>query len=176
LRERVAAGQLDLALAWDNTTGTADGERIADLPLCWLGARDNMPVAGWNSTEPLPLIALEAPCMLRTIACDHLDRMGIAWRIAFVSPSLGGLWAATAAGLGIALRTPIGRPDNVQVIEPRLAGLPAMPTLGLALYRSEKSANPLGDHLTSIMQQALGETLSDDWLVSGRGAHVGIGA
>ncbi len=37
--------------------------------------------------------------MLRSIACDSLDRRGMAWIIAFESPSLSGLWPATDAGL-----------------------------------------------------------------------------
>ena len=35
-----------------------------------------------------------------------LDRAGIPWRIAFTSPSLAGIWAAAAAGLGIVLEEP----------------------------------------------------------------------
>ena len=67
-----------------------------------------------SADEPLPLASLEAPCLLRTAATNALDRAGIPWRLAFVSPSLAGLWAATAAGLGVTIRTPIGLPASVQ--------------------------------------------------------------
>ncbi len=105
LIEKIASGRLDLALAWDSGEAPGPVERIAALPLCWLGAADGGSSWRAESGEPLPLAALEAPCVLRNIACEQLDRRGISWRLSFVSPSLGGLWAATAAGLGIALRT-----------------------------------------------------------------------
>lgn len=166
LKDRIASGHLDLALAWDDgSPSTATADRIAAVPLCWLGAADRDPVWLPDGREPLPLAALEAPCLLRTIACDHLDRQGIAWRIAFVSPSLGGLWAATAAGLGIALRTPIGRPQSVRQLETRSHGLPNLPSLGLALFRAEQGSNPLTAHLAAITRQALMETLPAEWLI-----------
>ncbi|PWC77182.1 LysR substrate-binding domain-containing protein [Azospirillum sp. TSH64] len=163
LSEKIASGHLDLALAWDDGSASAT-ERIASLPLCWLTAAEEAPVWRAGGTEPLPLVALEAPCLLRTIACDHLDRHGIAWRIAFVSPSLGGLWAATAAGLGIALRTPVGRPAAVRVLDPVAGGLPQLPSLGLRLLRSDRGPNPIGDHLATIIRQALRETLPAGWM------------
>ncbi|OLP61972.1 LysR family transcriptional regulator [Xaviernesmea oryzae] len=156
LKAKIATGQLDLALAWDD--GLEKAERIAALRLCWLaGAGEAAPLR--EAGEPVPLVALEAPCLLRQIACDHLDKQGLAWRIAFVSPSLGGLWAATAAGLGIALRTAVGRPATVTVLDPAPHGLPALPSLGLVLHRAEGSANPLTDHLAAIIRQAVQEAL-----------------
>ncbi|MDH7803302.1 MULTISPECIES: LysR family transcriptional regulator [unclassified Rhizobium] len=164
LREKIDSGHLDLALAWDDGIASP-AEMIASLPLCWLGAASAEPVWQVGGPEPLPLAALEAPCLLRSIACNHLDRQGIAWRIAFVSPSLGGLWAATAAGLGIALRTPFGRPPGVRVLDPTAHGLPQLPSLGLNLLRSGKQENPISTHLATIIRQALQETLPEPWMV-----------
>ncbi|MQT14285.1 LysR family transcriptional regulator [Segnochrobactrum spirostomi] len=162
LKEKIGSGQLDLALAWDDGSA-APGQRIAALPLCWLTAAEQEPAWQAGRDEPLPLAALEAPCLLRTIACTHLDRQGIAWRIAFVSPSLGGLWAATAAGLGIALRTPLGRPPTVRVLDPAAHGLPSLPSLGLCLLRSGASENRIADHLDAILRQALQDMLPAEW-------------
>jgi DNA-binding transcriptional LysR family regulator len=162
--DKIASGRLDLALAWDNGDAPASAERIASLPLCWLGSAENGSSWHGDSGSPLPLAALEAPCLLRTIACEHLDRKGLPWRLAFVSPSLGGLWAATAAGLGIALRTPVGRPQSVCVLDPLTHGLPELPSLGLVLYRADKKLGPTGESLATIMLQTLRETLPDEWL------------
>ncbi|OBZ97246.1 LysR family transcriptional regulator [Pararhizobium polonicum] len=165
LKDRIASGHLDLALAWDDGSPfAATADRIAAVPLCWLGAAGREPAWLPDGREPLPLAALEAPCLLRTIACEHLDRQGLAWRIAFVSPSLGGLWAATAAGLGIALRTPVGRPQSIRQLEPRSHGLPDLPSLGLALFHAGKEPSPLTAHLAVIIRQALWETLPAEWL------------
>ncbi|RCW23323.1 DNA-binding transcriptional LysR family regulator [Ciceribacter lividus] len=163
LREKIASGQLDLALAWDDCTAT-DAERIASLPLCWLGPAEEEPLWQAAGGEPLPLVALEAPCLLRNLACNCLDQEGVAWRIAFVSPSLGGLWAATAAGLGIALRTPFGLPASVRVVESVAYGLPPLPTLGLTLLRSGKPDNQVSTHLAAIIRQALQDRLPDAWM------------
>lgn len=163
LKEKTAAGQLDLALAWDDGSVPVD-ERIAAVPLCWLGSAAEAPAWRPESGEPLPLVVLEAPCLLRTIACEHLDRQGIPWRIAFVTPSLGGLWAATAAGLGVAVRTSLGRPASVALLDERQYGLPALPSLGLRLIRSDKGVNPIADHLAAIIREAFRETLPAEWM------------
>lgn len=165
LMEKIASGRLDLALAWDGGEASASAERIAKVPLCWLGPTKDVTVWDHASGEPLPLAALEAPCMVRTIACQELDKHRLSWRLAFVSPSLGGLWAATAAALGITVRTPIGLPRGVRVLDPVEHGLPPLPPLGLVLHRAGKTSGPTSEHLASIMLQALRETLEEDWLV-----------
>ncbi len=165
LVEKTMSGRLDLALAWDGGQAGVNAERIANIPLCWLGSAEG-PVA-WTAGngDALPLLAMEAPCLLRTIACDELDRRGVAWRLAFVSPSLAGVWAAVAAGLGITVRTPIGLPKGVQVLDGKTLGLPALPSLGLLLLRANRDADSIAAHLATIILQALRETMADDWVV-----------
>jgi DNA-binding transcriptional LysR family regulator len=159
LLERVASGRLDLALAWNNSAPLSNSERVMEVPMCWVGSIN--PDMAWQKSgnEPLPLAALEAPCLLRTAAINALDRAGIAWRLAFISPSLGGLWAATAAGLGLTIRTPIGLPGTVQAIPPGANGLPLLPNLGLDLYRADAEPSPVTARLASIILQALHESV-----------------
>lgn len=164
LIDKITSGQLDLALAWESGGRTVFSERIATLPLCWIGPSANDRDWQVDSGEPLPLVMLEAPCVLRTIACEHLDRMGISWRMAFVSPSVGGLWAATAAGLGIALRTPAGLPESVCPLDSTSNGLPDLPSLGLFLHRAEKDIGPTGEHLARIIIDALREVFLKEWM------------
>ncbi|SCW73589.1 DNA-binding transcriptional regulator, LysR family [Rhizobium mongolense subsp. loessense] len=161
LLERVTTGKLDLALAWSDATLTAHCEKIGEVPMRWIGPAAGEP--GWNaaSGEPLPLASLEAPCLLRTAATNALDRANIAWRLAFVSPSLGGLWAATAAGLGVTIRTPIGLPAKVRPLKPAELGLPALPSLGLVLHRAEADPDPATARLASILLRAVGEAITD---------------
>ncbi|TCU15736.1 LysR substrate-binding domain-containing protein [Rhizobium sullae] len=161
LLERVTTGKLDLALAWSDRTLTAHCEKIGEVPMRWIGPAVGEP--GWNaaSGEPLPLASLEAPCVLRTAATHALDRANIAWRLAFVSPSLGGLWAATAAGLGVTIRTPIGLPAKVKPLKPAALGLPELPSLGLVLHRAEADPDPATARLASIVLQAVREAILD---------------
>src|SRR5215469_14890674 len=58
--------------------------------------------------QPLPLVAVETPCLLRERMLQALDQSGIPWRITLVSPSLSGLWAGASAGLGLAARGDLG--------------------------------------------------------------------
>lgn len=155
LLERVASGRLDLALAWDAGTSTPHAERLGQIPMRWIGPADGE--LGWTQEdgEPLPLVSLEAPCLLRTAATTALDRAGIAWRIAFTSASLAGIWAAVAAGLGVALRTGAGLPPSVRALAPGEAGLPRMPLLALCLHHAEAEPAPAVERLEAILRQRL---------------------
>ncbi|NEK17440.1 LysR substrate-binding domain-containing protein [Rhizobium leguminosarum] len=155
LLERVTSGKLDLALAWSDGALTAHCERIGEVPMRWIGPSEGQP--GWQaaSGEPMPLASLEAPCLLRSAATKALDEAGISWRLAFVSPSLGGLWAATAAGLGLTIRTPIGLPAKVRPLAPKTIGLPDLPKLGLVLHRAEAEPQPAAVRLAELVLQSV---------------------
>ena len=71
----------------------------------------------------------------KTNAMRILDKAGIPWRIAVTSRSLNGIWAAASAGLGVALRTTIGMPASLQVVD--CAKLPAAGDIGVGLYGDE---------------------------------------
>ncbi|WP_319530362.1 LysR substrate-binding domain-containing protein [uncultured Cohaesibacter sp.] len=160
LRDKIASGQLDLALCWDDGSPPPTSEKLADVPLCWLGSRDSIALESRENNSPLPLLALEAPCLFRSIACDSLDQHDIAWRIAFVSPSLAGLWAASHAGLGIALRSKIGCPDTVQRLDPEDFNLPPLPTVGLVLHHASEQQTPVIRHFSQILKRSLQDILT----------------
>ncbi|MBB3658135.1 DNA-binding transcriptional LysR family regulator [Rhizobium sp. BK650] len=161
LLERVTTGKLDLALAWSVGTQTAHCEHIADVPMRWIGPVAGLPAWTKASGEPMPLASLEAPCLLRNAATKVLDEAGISWRLSFISPSLGGLWAATAAGLGITVRTPIGLPAKVRMLMPDEAGLPELPDLGLVLHRAEAESDPATMRLAELVLQSVHEAVRD---------------
>lgn len=152
LIDLIGNGQLDLALAWDSGKGTPYSRFIAELPMCWIGRKDE----GFApSNEPLPLVAFEAPCLMRSAATSALDRAGMTWRLAFTSSSLSGIWAAVGAGLGITIRTPAGLPRNLQVLD----GMPALPTIGLVLHRAESEPAAPVQQLEEIVLAALDKVL-----------------
>jgi DNA-binding transcriptional LysR family regulator len=181
LLEQTAAGRLDLALAWDDASGNTGGFgghavgaggfdasgvggsaagrggalAIGQLPMRWIGAADAPPPPLRRRDEPLPLVVFDAPCLMRSAATKALDRAGIAWRVAFTSPSLGGVWAAVAAGLGVTVRTDIGVPARLRVLEG--GGLPPLPGVGLLLHRADAAANPVTERLRDIVLQTLAQ-------------------
>lgn len=161
LIERVTAGKLDLALAWSDGALTPYCDPIGEVPMRWIGASSGL--SGWDrkSGEPLPLACLEAPCLLRSAALKALDAAGVSWRLAFVSPSLGGLWAATAAGLGITVRTSIGLPDKVRPLAIGELALPELPGLGLVLHRAEAESAPAVARLAGLVRQSVSDVLGE---------------
>ena len=159
LLERLDRGELDLVLALGNST-RQDAEQLATVKCEWIGPASAEPVR--NQGEPIPLAVYEAPCFFRQRALDALDRAGVAWRIAFTSPSLSGLWAAVEAGLGITLRTAIGLPPGVRVLGQE-AGLPSLQagTLEVCLHDGGRSIEPALARLRSIIADTLLENLPD---------------
>lgn len=150
LLERVTSGRLDLALAWRGSNDTPYAECLGDVPMCWIGtAKRDLPLP---SDDPMPLVALEAPCLLRTVATNALDSVGIPWRMAITSPSLAGIWAGVSAGLGITVRTPIGLPSGLRIIDTGDSTLPPLPSLPLMLHRSDDVLSGAAARLAEILQ------------------------
>ncbi|AIF46651.1 LysR substrate-binding domain-containing protein [Dyella japonica] len=153
LLDRIASGRLDLALAWEAGGATAHAERVGTVPLRWIGGAGATPAWPRDDGEPLPLVMLEAPCIMRAAATAALDRANIPWRIAFTSASLAGTWAAVAAGLGVSLRTPHGLPASVRALLPHETTLPALGELGLCLHRADAEPSPAVERLATILTQ-----------------------
>ncbi len=163
LLERVAAGELDLALAWDHDAARPHGVRLAELPLCWIGPAVTDPARAAPARDAdgaLPLGAFEAPCLFRSRATDALDRAGIAWTAAFISPSLAGLWAAASAGLGLMVRTPLGLPAGLRVLAPGEQGLPPLPPLSLSLYHAQGRPGPVAAALADIVRRGVRDSVA----------------
>ncbi len=168
LRERLELGELDLAMIWETESrpSLAHGERLARLPLQWIGpaAIEALDTPWWaqqqrgsgprKARQPLPLVLLDAPCPLRDVVTTTLDRAGIAWRHAFTSASLAALWAAASAGLGLSVRTPFGLPPHVRVLERTGTRLPALPSLALAMYRAQAKPEPAVARLAELLKEA----------------------
>jgi DNA-binding transcriptional LysR family regulator len=149
LLDAVAGGKLDLALAWSDGSRTAHCELLADVPLCWVGrAERRSPV---DPGEPVPLLALDNQCLMRTIAARSLDEAHRPWRVSFVGSSLSSLWAAAAAGLGITVRTELWLPEKVAKIDASTEGLPPLSSIGLTLHRTEARLSPAADALAALV-------------------------
>ncbi|WP_415867599.1 LysR substrate-binding domain-containing protein [Burkholderia ubonensis] len=185
LLERLDANQLDLALVWGDPASAAfvartgiDSEEIARVPMRWIGAAGSgaagvgaagVGAAGSGAAgdgdagepsvrlpdEPLPLVVFDRPCRFFGAATDALDRVGVPWRVAFTTPSLAGLWAAAAAGLGLTVRSHYGLPASVRLLDAAPLGLPELPSVPLMLLRRASSATPTVDRLARIMTQAV---------------------
>jgi DNA-binding transcriptional LysR family regulator len=160
LVEKTVRGELDLSLAWGDEEGSPHSKRLAELPIQWIGRPDWGGIASLGS-EPLPLVAFEQPCVFRAAGVVALDKAGIAWRLAFTSPSLAGLWAAAEAGFGVTLRTGIGVPKALAALETGSVGLPSLPTMPLSLHQAEKEPTAGTTRLAEILRETIAERIGD---------------
>ena len=149
LVERIARGGLDLALLWGSPS-LPNTITVGRLPMAWIGAKGYAVPAA----EKLPLALFEPPCVFRQPGVEALESGRRAWRLAFTSPSLGGLWAAVAAGLGITLRTRLGLPPMLTALGPS-SGLPKLPEIALSLYAAESAPPPAVARLREILLDEL---------------------
>jgi DNA-binding transcriptional LysR family regulator len=153
LLERLDRGELDLVLAM-NQGGRADAERLATLPMAWIGPAGTGEVVRPGPDAVLDLALYQPPCFFRQAGTAALDRAGIAWRPAFVTASLHSLWVGVGAGLGITVRTGVDLPPTLMRLDER-HGLPSLPGVDLCLHAAAGPPSAALTHLRqAVMEQA----------------------
>ncbi|AHG21742.1 LysR family transcriptional regulator [Chania multitudinisentens RB-25] len=151
----VLKGQLDLSLAWDGGINTPFQQDLGQRLMQWI-VSPHFDLAQWRASgEALPLVVFDAPCLMRNAAVSALDRAGIAWRIAFTSHSLNGIWAAVSAGLGVTVRTEAGLPLELTQLTP--GELPALHHISVRLHRAEEQPDEAIQQLAQIITGRLRE-------------------
>ncbi len=153
LVEAVEKGQLDVALAIGHAQRPS-ARRVGALDLVWIAGQ------GFRrrADQPLPLVLLGPQCAFRKEAIAQLDRAGRAWRVAATSPSLAGLWAAAAGGLGLTARTRLGLPSSLACGE-TLFDLPRLPTLPVTLHTRPGTPSPALERLCALIVDSLAAAL-----------------
>ena len=141
--------QLDLALALGYAERPS-AHQIGQLPMVWIA--DHRFVR--RTEQLLPLVLCEAPCSIRQRALQILDQAGIGWRIAVVSPSLAGLWAAASAGLGVTVRTEMGLPQNL-IGSKALFDLPKVGAFSVTLHRKSERNPAAVERLDEIVREVV---------------------
>jgi len=149
LVERIAESGLDLALMWGNPP-VANTVAVQRLPMVWIGLKGYTVPRG----DTVPLALFESPCVFRQPGVEALERTHRPWRLAFTSPSLSGLWAAAAAGLGVTVRTPLGLPSPLAVLG-KSSGLPKLPQIALSLYTAQPEPPQAVARLREILIEEL---------------------
>ncbi|GGS90789.1 LysR family transcriptional regulator [Streptomyces violaceus] len=125
LTEAVGRGELDLAVYVTEAT-TTEGTSVGDLPLRWYAA------PGWQppATGQLPLVAVNAPCVIRRRALTELAARRMPATVVAEAGYLAGVLDAARAGLGAALLAVPGgqHPDGLVPYR----GLPGVPPVRLS--------------------------------------------
>ena len=151
LLERLGS-RFDLVLGMQAAGQGAPGERIRrDTPV-WAGSRSH----AVHKRAPLPLALYPRGCLFRDWALAALDRVGRTWRIAYMSPSLGAVEAAAAAGLAVTVVKSRTMPKTLRQLGPK-DGLPKLPGVDIVLYRASgklpKAATLLADYVRNVLRE-----------------------
>lgn len=139
-------GRLDLALL----PGASDDPRAApvgELELTWYAA------PSWTRPSgAVPLVAFDSPCALRTRALETLAAYGIPAEIGAEASQLGGVHAATAAGLGVALLATFGAAPEGLVAR---RDLPLPEPLPLTIWRRQGLDATVSGHAVASLRRLL---------------------
>jgi len=153
LVEAIENGQLDLALAIGH-----EDKKTAET----IGSLDLVRIAGpefvVRAEQPLPLVVLGPQCAFRKAAIRALDDAGVPWRVAAVSPSVAGVWAAARGGLGVTVRSALGLPASL-AHGTSMFGLPALGQFPVTLHTRRRASSDGVRRLREIVRNTAGERL-----------------
>jgi len=104
----------------------------------WVGC------VGSDAASRIPLqLALGDPDTLdHRAARESLDRAGRSYRVAYASGSVAGLTAVVRSGQAIAVLTHTAVPADLEIV-PADRGLPALPSVGIAIKTDSDKPAPL---------------------------------
>lgn len=108
----------------------------------------------WDRQQPLPLVALEEPCIYREDALAALQRAGMRWDVVFSTANVTAMWAAVAAGVGVTVRMDLGAPRDATSIDDRLA-LPKLPPTAISLVRCAGPGSDATGALAALVSEVL---------------------
>jgi DNA-binding transcriptional LysR family regulator len=134
LLEAFSGGLLDVILFWAPEKSLPGAEPVARFPMAW-----QAPLALKKAPVPLPLIVFDGNCFFRSAAESSLKKARLPYRLALLSDNLSAIWSGVEAGLGLTVRTDVGRKNGVRTLRPGAFGLPSLPDIGLHLKTRAKA-------------------------------------
>ncbi len=121
LLAKLEKGEYDLVFSLHATPNVKTVSEGWTEELVWVGS----PYHPVHGKSPLPLIVAPIGCVYRQRILQTLEQMGRPWRIAYTSPSFGGIKAGVLAGLGVTVLAKSTVPEGLRV----LGGTEKMPKL-----------------------------------------------
>lgn len=128
LLEAMERAEIDIVIVC-RCKGDHGGRALWSEPLVWAFAENSVP----DERSALPLAVFPDPCPYRDAALAALAKANRDCRIATVSPSLGGLTAIAAAGLGVTPLTASSLNPSLRVVGPD-ANLPSLPNVDFVAH------------------------------------------
>lgn len=144
LRQRISDGGLELAIV-EEPVGRSEGERLAEQPLVWAGAREGQA----HLKAPLPISMVTETCAFRAPVSDVMQRDGRPWKAVFEGGSLEAAIAMASNDMAVTIWLASAVPAALHIIPPQ-AGLPTLPPFAINLYRSRSAQ---GQAITELVRQ-----------------------
>jgi DNA-binding transcriptional LysR family regulator len=132
----VHRGEVEVALI-TRMNDFVGGQVVRQEQLIWLIGEGSQA----HLESPVPLALLPPGNIYRDHAIEYLERAGRTWRIACVSESVGGLQAATFAGMAVTVLGRSAKVPGMRELEVR-EGFPTLPKVDLLLYKAPGTASP----------------------------------
>lgn len=130
------------------------GERLRTDPLVWIAG----PGLVLDPAAPLPLCLWPPGCLFRDRIIAALDKAGMPWRIAYTSPSMAGVRAAVAAGIGVSALMAGAVDGGLNLVDRRSLRLPALGEAALVCHvaqgRRAAAAQDLGRFIARAASHA----------------------
>lgn len=134
LLTRMAEGEFDLVVALHDGPGDGSGTKVITEPLVWVTSQDH----ARHEELPVSLVVAPSPCIYRSRALLHLNRLAKPWKITYSSSSYSGITAAVRAGLGVTVLAESTVPDGVRRLGAR-EGFPDLGSLDVRLHMTDAS-------------------------------------
>jgi DNA-binding transcriptional LysR family regulator len=152
LEPALTTGSIDLRIATsvEADASPPEGDLLTRDTLVWCAAERQDPAMGRSDTsEPVPLVATSAGCVLRQVSETALSRAGIPWALVFEGGSQAAVQSAVGAGLGIAVLPKTSLVAGLHKIAPADA-LPPLPVAATYLAMRPGAA-PVAQRLRAFM-------------------------
>lgn len=149
LRERIARGELDLAII-THVEARGPSEIVHREPLLWVSSARH----AIHEASPLPLALGNPSCDWRASAVEALERRGRAYLVRYTSWSSAAVAAAVMAGLAVAVLPESAVRSGMRVLTPA-EGFPPLPSVKIGLLRARGEASPLLDRVAEHVTQCL---------------------
>lgn len=133
-------------------TGTASAEGWTES-LVWVGS----PQQPLHNRTPLPLIVAPKGCVYRQRILETLEKLGRPWRIAYTSPSFGGIKAGVLAGLGVTVLAKSTVPEGIAVLG-AAEGMPELQGIRVHLHYDRVKTSEAVQALVNYMAERLART------------------
>lgn len=153
LLARLDDGEFDLVFALHDTPPDGNPDQNWPEELVWVGS----PHHAAHLKSPLPLIVAPLGCIYRKRIIETLDQVGKPWRIAYSSPSFGGINAGVQAGLGVTVLARSTVTEGLRVL-PEHHDLPRLGTVRVALHYPDRVVAPALGRLIEFMSAQLADT------------------